>query len=436
LRIAIVGAGYVGLVAGTCFAETGHNVSIVDIDAEKIGSLQKGEVPFYEPGLKDLLKRNIREKRLFFTTEIEKAVLGARVAFVAVGTPEGEDGSADVSHVMTVARQIGKAMDGPLVVVNKSTVPVGTGGEIEAIIKKETTHPVTVVSNPEFLKEGAAVDDFMRPDRVVVGTEDPAAVELMTDLYAPFVRTGNPILFMDRTSAELAKYAANGLLASRISFMNEIALLCDAVGADVEKVRRGVGSDARIGHAFLFPGAGFGGSCFPKDVRALIGMGKRHGIEMEIAAATYRANQRQKLLLPGRVKRRFGADLSGRTFALWGLAFKPRTDDVREAPALVLIEELLAARAAVRVYDPEAMESARRMLGERVCYCQGSYDCCQGADALIVATEWNEFRFPDFERIKQLLKEPVVFDGRNLYDPQRMRKMGFEHISVRRQGPA
>jgi UDPglucose 6-dehydrogenase len=250
------------------------------------------------------------------------------------------------------------------------------------------------------------------------------------------VRTGNPILFMDRTSAELAKYAANGLLASRISFMNEIALLCDAVGADVEKVRRGVGSDARIGHAFLFPGAGFGGSCFPKDVRALIGMGKRHGIEMEIAAATYRANQRQKLLLPGRVKRRFGADLSGRTFALWGLAFKPRTDDVREAPALVLIEELLAARAAVRVYDPEAMESARRMLGERVCYCQGSYDCCQGADALIVATEWNEFRFPDFERIKQLLKEPVVFDGRNLYDPQRMRKMGFEHISVGRQGPA
>ena len=433
MRIAVVGAGYVGLVAGTCFAETGHTVTIVDIDAEKIESLQKSEVPFYEPGLKDLLERNIREQRLVFSTAIGEAVPGAQVAFIAVGTPEGEDGSADVTHVMEVARQIGKTMDGPLVVVNKSTVPVGTGGEIEAVIEKETTHPVTVVSNPEFLKEGAAVDDFMRPDRVVVGTEDPGAVELMTDLYAPFVRTGNPILFMDRTSAELAKYAANGLLASRISFINEIALLCDAVGADVEKVRRGVGSDARIGHAFLFPGVGYGGSCFPKDVRALVGMGKRHGVEMEMAGATHRANHRQKLLVPGRVKERFGADLSGRTFALWGLAFKPRTDDIREAPALVVIEELLAARAAVRVYDPEAMESTRRILGERVLYCDGSYDCCQGADALIVVTEWNEFRFPDFDRIKELLKEPVVFDGRNVYDPKRMRKMGFEHITVGRQ---
>jgi UDPglucose 6-dehydrogenase len=429
-----MGAGYVGLVAGTCFAETGHNVTIVDIDAEKIKSLQESEVPFYETGLQDLLKRNIREKRLIFTTEIRDAVPGARVVFIAVGTPEDEDGSADVSLVMEVARQIGATLDGPLVVVNKSTVPVGTGGEIEAIIKPETAHPVTVVSNPEFLKEGAAVDDFMRPDRVVVGTEDPAAVELMTDLYAPFVRTGNPILFMDRTSAELAKYAANGLLASRISFINEIALLCDAVGADVEKVRRGVGSDARIGHAFLFPGVGFGGSCFPKDVRALVRMGKRHGIEMEIATATYRANRRQKLLVPGRVKEHFGADLSGRTFALWGLAFKPRTDDIREAPALVVIEELLAAQATVRVYDPEAMESARRVLGKRVRYCESSYDCCRGADALIVVTEWNEFRFPDFDRIKELLKEPVVFDGRNVYDPKRMREMGFEHITVGRRG--
>jgi UDPglucose 6-dehydrogenase len=436
LRIAVVGAGYVGLVAGTCFAETGHNVSIVDIDAKKIASLQKSEVPFYEPGLKDLLRRNIREKRLVFTTAIQSAVPGARVAFIAVGTPEGEDGSADVTYVMEVARQIGKNMDGPLVVVNKSTVPVGTGGEIEKVIKQETTHPVTVVSNPEFLKEGAAVDDFMRPDRVVVGTEEPQAVQLMTDLYSPFVRTGKPILFMDRTSAEMAKYAANGLLASRISFMNEIALLCDAVGADVEKVRRGVGSDARIGHAFLFPGAGFGGSCFPKDVRALMGMGRRHGVEMEIATATDRANHRQKLLLPTRVKERFSADLSGRTFAVWGLAFKPRTDDVREAPALVVIEELLAAGGAVRVYDPEAMETTRRVLGDRVTYCRGSYDCCQGADALIVVTEWNEFRFPDFERIKQLLKEPVVFDGRNLYEPRRMHEMGFEHIGVGRKGPA
>ena len=436
MRIAVVGAGYVGLVAGTCFAETGHSVTIVDIDAEKVASLQKSEVPFYEPGLKDLLKRNIREKRLVFTTAIQTAMPGARVAFIAVGTPEGEDGSADVTHVMEVARQIGKNMDGPLVVVNKSTVPVGTGGEIEAAIKRETAHPVTVVSNPEFLKEGAAVEDFMRPDRVVVGTQDPQAVQLMTDLYSPFVRTGNPILFMDRTSAEMAKYTANCLLASRISFMNEIALLCDAVGADVEKVRRGVGSDARIGHAFLFPGAGFGGSCFPKDVRALMGMGRRHGIEMEIATATDRANQRQKLLLPARVKERFSKDLSGRTFAVWGLAFKPRTDDVREAPALVVIEELLAAGAVVRVYDPEAMGTARRILGERVEYCRGSYECCQGADALIVVTEWNEFRFPDFERIKQLLKQPVVFDGRNLYEPRRMSDMGFEHIGVGRRGPA
>ena len=436
MRIAIVGAGYVGLVAGTCFAETGHNVTIVDVDAGKIASLQKSEVPFYEPGLKDVLRRNIREKRLVFTTAIQNAVPGARVAFIAVGTPEGEDGSADVTHVMEVARQIGKNMDGPLVVVNKSTVPVGTGGEIEAVIKKETSHPVTVVSNPEFLKEGAAVDDFMRPDRVVVGTEDAQAIGLMTDLYSPFVRTGNPILLMDRTSAEMAKYAANGLLASRISFMNEIALLCDAVGADVEKVRRGVGSDARIGHAFLFPGAGFGGSCFPKDVRALMGMGRRHGIEMEIATATDRANTRQKLLLSQRVKERFSADLSSRTLALWGLAFKPRTDDIREAPALVVVEELLAAGANVRVYDPEALETARRVLGERVTYCRSSYDCCQGADALVVVTEWNEFRFPDFERIKQLLKQPVVFDGRNLYEPRRMREMGFEHIGVGRRGPA
>ena len=436
MKIAVVGAGYVGLVAGTCFAETGHNVTIVDIDAEKIASLQESEVPFYEPGLKDLLRRNIREKRLVFTTAIQNAVPGARVAFIAVGTPEGEDGSADVTHVMEVARQIGKNMDGPLVVVNKSTVPVGIGGEIEEVVKKETTHPVTVVSNPEFLKEGAAVDDFMRPNRVVVGTQDPQAVQLMTDLYLPFVRTGNPILLMDRTSAEMTKYAANGMLASRISFMNEIALLCDAVGADVEKVRRGVGSDARIGHAFLFPGAGFGGSCFPKDVRALMGMGRRHGIEMEIATATNRANTRQKLLLPGRVKERFSSDLSGCTFALWGLAFKPRTDDIREAPALVVIEELLSAGAVVQVYDPEAMENARRVLGERVIYCRNSYDCCQGADALIVVTEWNEFRFPDFERIKQLLKHPVIFDGRNLYEPRRMREMGFEHFTVGRRGPA
>jgi len=432
LRIAVVGAGYVGLVAGTCFAETGHDVVLVEVDQQKIQTLQQGQVPFYEPGLSDLLKRNIAKHRLAFSSDIKTALEGAKAVFIAVGTPQSADGQADLSFVLQVAKQIGQAQNGPIVVVNKSTVPVGTAEKVRRVIGQYSSHPVTVVSNPEFLKEGAAVDDFMRPDRVVIGTDDEQARKLMSDLYAPFVRTGNPILFMDNASAEVTKYAANGLLASRISFMNEIALLCDAVSADVDLVRFGVGSDSRIGHPFLFPGVGFGGSCFPKDVRALIRTGKEHDIEMEILKATDRVNERQKGVISRRIKARFGEDLTGRVFGIWGLAFKPRTDDVREAPALVIINDLLEAGAEIRVYDPEAFQTAREILGDRVTYCESSYDCCQAAEALVVVTEWNEFRRPDFERIKSLLKQPVVFDGRNIYDPDRMHELGFEHIAMGR----
>jgi len=432
LRIAVVGAGYVGLVAGTCFAETGHDVVLVEVDEQKIQTLQQGQVPFYEPGLSDLLKRNIAKHRLAFSSDIKTAMEGTKAVFIAVGTPQSADGQADLSFVLQVAKQIGQAQNGPIVVVNKSTVPVGTAEKVRRVIGQYSSHPVTVVSNPEFLKEGAAIDDFMRPDRVVIGTDDEQARKLMSDLYAPFVRTGNPILFMDNASAEVTKYAANGLLASRISFMNEIALLCDAVSADVELVRFGVGSDSRIGHPFLFPGVGFGGSCFPKDVRALIRTGKEHDIEMEMLKATDRVNERQKGVISRRIKARFGEDLTGRVFGIWGLAFKPRTDDVREAPALVIINDLLEAGAEIRVYDPEALQTAREILGDRVTYCESSYDCCQAAEALVVVTEWNEFRRPDFERIKSLLKQPVVFDGRNIYDPDRMHELGFEHIAMGR----
>ncbi len=432
MRIAVVGAGYVGLVAGTCFAETGHDVVVVDVDEDKIGMLQQGRVPFYEPGLADLLARNIREKRLTFTTDLRACVPDRRVVFIAVGTPQDQEGAADLCCVMDVARDIGRAMVGPLIAVCKSTVPVGTANEIREAIEAETSHPVSVVSNPEFLKEGAAVDDFLRPDRVVVGAEDEQARRIMGDLYAPFVRTGNPILFMDNSSAEMTKYCANGLLALRISFMNEIARLCDAVGADVDKVRLGAGSDRRIGHAFLFPGVGYGGSCFPKDVRALTATGSKHGVGMHMLNATERVNERQKRLIVEWVEQRFGRDLSGLRFAVWGLAFKPRTDDVREAPALVIVEDLLRAGAGVRVYDPEAMENARVHLGDRVTYCDSNYQACEGAHALIVVTEWNEFRRPDFERIGKLLKNRLVFDGRNIYPPERMREMGFEHVTIGR----
>ncbi len=433
MKIAVVGAGYVGLVAGTCLSETGHEVTLVEVDEGKLSALGRGEVPFYEPGLADLLARNLRKKRLVFTNDLSSALFGVRAVFIAVGTPQGGDGRADMTFVLRVATEIGRAMQGPLTVVLKSTVPVGTSRKVRELIGGLTSHALSVVSNPEFLKEGAAVDDFMRPDRVVIGTRDEGARKLMADLYAPFVRTGNPILFMDNESAEMTKYTANGLLAARISFMNEIALLCDAVGADVDQVRLGVGSDQRIGYPFLFPGVGYGGSCFPKDVRALVQTGAEHGIEMKMLAATDEVNQRQKTIIPQRIRERFGEDLTGRTFGVWGLAFKPRTDDVREAPALVIVENLLEAGAAVKVYDPEALETARAELGERVTYCSENYACCQDADALIVVTEWNEFRRPDFERIKEMLARPLIFDGRNIFDPQRMSEMGFEHVSMGRK---
>jgi UDPglucose 6-dehydrogenase len=435
MQIAVVGAGYVGLVAGTCFAETGHEVWLVDVDRAKIEALEAGRVPFYEPGLADLLARNAREQRLRFTTDLGAAIPRVKAAFIAVGTPQSHDGAADLSYVLEVARDIGRAMVGPLTVVNKSTVPVGTARKVRAAIEAETRHPVRVVSNPEFLKEGAAVDDFLKPDRVVIGCDDEEARRLMADLYAPFVRSGNPILFMDNLSAEMTKYTANGLLAARISFMNEVALLCDAVGADVDKVRLGVGSDRRIGNAFLFAGVGYGGSCFPKDVRALRRTGAEHGVEMLMLEATDRVNERQKKVLAERVRRVLGADLTGKTLAVWGLAFKPRTDDVREAPAHVLIEDLLEAGARVRVYDPEAMQTSRARLGDRVTYCESAYHACQGADALVVVTEWNEFRRPDFERIRGLLRRPLVFDGRNVFDPERMQALGFEHHALGRGRP-
>ncbi len=435
MRIAVIGGGYVGLVTGTCFAETGHRVTLVEIDAGKLEKLGRGEVPFYEPGLADLMRRNIQQGRLSFTGETARAVPGADCAFVAVGTPQSEDGSADLGHVLSVAADIGRAMSGPLVVVIKSTVPVGSHRKVEAEIARHTRHPFTVVNNPEFLKEGTALDDFLRPDRVVIGTRDERARKVMADLYEPFLRTGNPLLFMDNSSAEMAKYAANGLLAARISFMNEMALLCDAVGADVEQVRLVLGSDRRIGPSFLFAGVGFGGSCFPKDLQALVRTGQERGIEMYLSQAAQRANARQKEYVFQRLRERFG-ELGGLTVALWGLSFKPRTDDMREAPSLVVIEKLLGAGARIRAYDPEAMESARRIFGQRIELCPDAYRACQGADALLVLTEWNEFRRPDFERLRSLLKNPVVFDGRNIYDPRRMQELGFEHHSIGRAGAA
>ncbi len=432
MKIAVAGAGYVGLVAGTCFSETGHHVTIVDVQTDRIAQLNEGKVPFYEPGLADLMERNTREKRLFFTTDLAQAVDGADVAFITVGTPQSHDGSADLKYVLQVAGDIAHAMTQRMIVVCKSTVPVGTAQRVKEVVSRNTTHEFSVVSNPEFLKEGAAIDDFMRPDRVVVGVKDSWARELMSDLYSPFVRTGNPILFMDNESAEMTKYCANGLLASRISFMNEIARLCDAVGADVDKVRLGVGADKRVGYAFLFPGVGYGGSCFPKDVRALINTGQENGLAMNMLVATDRVNEEQKGVLSAKIKDRFGEDLSGKTFAVWGLAFKPRTDDVREAPALVLVEDLLGAGAAIRVYDPEAMDTARASLGDRVTWCSNSYTACKGADALVLVTEWNEFRRPDYTRISRLLKQKIIFDGRNIFNPENLMEMGFELFTIGR----
>ncbi|NOT43928.1 MAG: UDP-glucose/GDP-mannose dehydrogenase family protein [Acidobacteria bacterium] len=432
MRLAVVGTGYVGLVAGACFAETGNDVVCVDKDAAKVRQLQRGKVPIYEPGLTELVGRNRQEKRLAFTTDLAKAVRGASVIFIAVGTPMGEDGSADLQHVLAVAREIGRAMNGYKVIVDKSTVPVGTSRRVAETIGALTTHPFSVVSNPEFLKQGAAIEDFMKPDRVVIGAEDDAARALMTELYGPFTRTGAPIMVMDCASAELTKYAANAMLATRISFMNEVANVCEAVGANVDDVRRAIGSDRRIGPSFLFPGVGYGGSCFPKDVQAMIRFAADRRYPFRILKAVETVNERQKTRLADKMRAHFGS-LKGRRIAIWGLAFKPRTDDMREAPAIPLIEALLGAGAVVTAYDPEAMDVAKRIFGSRIGYARRSYDALKGADALAIVTEWNEFRRPDMERMRSLMRTPVVFDGRNLFAPEQMAQDGFTYYSIGRR---
>ena len=432
MRIAVIGTGYVGLVVGVCLAENGNEVTCVDKDEAKIRNLQRGKVPIYEPGLEELLRRNRHEGRLTFTTALPKAVRASQIVFIAVGTPQGEDGSADLQHVLDVARDLARSMNGYKVIVNKSTVPVGTAARVRDVVRRETTHPFSVVSNPEFLKQGAAIDDFMKPDRVVIGAEDPRAADIMRELYKPFTRTGAPIMIMDCASAELSKYAANAMLATRISFMNEIANVCESVGADVDKVRKAVASDRRIGPSFLFPGVGYGGSCFPKDVKALLRFSADSGYPFRILTAVESVNEAQKLRLVEKLEAHFGS-LKGKTIALWGLAFKPKTDDMREAPAISIIQRLLAAGAKVQAYDPEAIPVAKKLFGNRVTYAAKSYEALSGADALTIVTEWNEFRELDFSKMKRLLRQPLIFDGRNIYDPQQMRTLGFTYFSIGRQ---
>jgi UDPglucose 6-dehydrogenase len=431
MKIAVIGSGYVGLVAGACFAENGNDVVCVDKDPAKVRILQRGKIPIYEPGLEEMVKRNKVEKRLTFTTALARGVRQAQIVFIAVGTPTGEDGSADLQHVLAVAREIAKSMNGYKVVVNKSTVPVGTAAKVRDVIRRETTHPFSVVSNPEFLKQGAAIDDFMKPDRVVVGAEDPRAAELMKELYAPFTRTGAPIMMMDCASAELCKYAANAMLATRISFMNEVSNVCEAVGANVDQVRLAVASDRRIGPSFLFPGVGYGGSCFPKDVKAMMRFAEDKNYDFQILRSVEAVNELQKKRLVTKLEKHFGS-LKGKRIAIWGLAFKPRTDDMREAPAVPLIQGLLAAGASVHAYDPEAMQVAKKIFGTKVQFADQSYAALTGADALLIVTEWNEFREPDYARMRKLMRSPVIFDGRNIYNPESMKSQGFQYFSMGR----
>lgn len=433
MNIAVVGTGYVGLVTGTCFAETGNHVVCVDIDEDKVNKLKAGKVPIYEPHLDVLFERNIRQGRLAFTTNLQEAVDQAQIIFLALPTPPGEDGSADLKYVLGVADELGRIITDYKVIVDKSTVPVGTAEKVRDAVGKHAKVPFDVVSNPEFLREGFAVDDFLKPDRVVVGTSSARAQKVMEDLYKPFVRQGNPIIFMDERSAELTKYAANAFLAVKITFMNEIANFCEAVGADVDKVRMGIGSDSRIGKRFLFPGIGYGGSCFPKDVQALAHSGEEAGYRFQIINSVMQVNERQKTTMVDKVKAHYGGDLRGKHFALWGLAFKPDTDDIREAPALYMIEALTAAGATVTAFDPEAMENVKKTIGKKVNYATDEYEALQGADALIIATEWALFRNPDLRKLEQLLKEKTIFDGRNLYDLDEMQEHGFHYVSVGRQ---
>jgi UDPglucose 6-dehydrogenase len=433
MHVAVIGSGYVGLVAGACLAETGNDVTCVDVDAEKIARLQRNEVPIYEPGLEPMVKRNQEEGRLTFTTDIGTAVRSSRVIFIAVGTPPGEDGSADLKHVLAVARSVGRNMNEPKIVVTKSTVPVGTAEKVRAAVKAETEIPFAVCSNPEFLKEGAAIEDFMKPDRVVVGVDNDEAREVMGELYAPFTRQGgNRVLFMDIASAEVTKYAANAMLATRISFMNQIALFCELVGADVNNVRLGIGSDQRIGRAFLYPGPGYGGSCFPKDVKALIRTSDELGLSLDVLKAVEEVNECQKRVVLQKTLRYLGQDLTGKIVGLWGLAFKAETDDMRESPTIPLIDGLLAAGARVQTHDPKATDSARVIFGDRVMYAADPYSAAHGADALIVMTEWLVYRNPDFERVRKLVRRPLLIDGRNLYDPERMASLGFEYHGIGR----
>lgn len=432
MKITVVGTGYVGLVTGTCFAETGNDVTCVDIDADKVRKLSSGQITIYEPGLEKLFERNLKEERLFFTTSLEEGIQDAEVIFLALPTPPGADGSADLSFVLNVAEHLGKILTDYKVIVDKSTVPVGTAEKVIAAVAKNCKTPFDVVSNPEFLREGVAVDDFMKPDRVVIGTNSDRARKVMGELYAPFVRQGNPILFMDEKSAELTKYAANSFLATKISFMNEIAVLCEKLGADVDMVRRGIGSDDRIGKRFLFPGIGYGGSCFPKDVQALVKSSEDAQYEFKILNAVMDVNEKQKLFLLPKIKAFFKNDLKGKHFALWGLAFKPNTDDIREAPALYIIDALIAEGATVSVFDPEAMANVKQILGDKIIYAEHQYTCLENADALIIATEWSVFRTPDFHKISAALKNQAIFDGRNLFEVARMKELGYHYESVGR----
>lgn len=438
MKVAIVGTGYVGLVAGTCFAETGNDVTCVDIDPAKVTKLQNGEPTIFEPGLKELMNKNQAKKLLHFTTNLGDAVKTCDVIFLAVGTPSSVDGSADLSIVMKVASDIGATMNGPKIIVNKSTVPVGTAKKVSDILASKTKHAFHVVSNPEFLKEGSAIDDFLKPDRVVIGTDNEDAWNTMKELYEPFVRQGNPIIRMSNVSAEMTKYAANAMLATKISFINEISLLCDRVGADVESVRTGITSDVRIGRHFLYPGPGYGGSCFPKDVKALLKVGSENGLPMNVVSGAEIANERQKKVLGEKIEKHFGKSLQGKTIAVWGLAFKPNTDDMREAPALVLVEHLIKAGAKVQAFDPIAHETAPAALKQQGTNLTNfrltdtAFAALEGADALAIVTEWNEFRTPDFDKIKSMLKNPVIFDGRNIWKPDALKKRGFTYYGIGR----
>jgi UDPglucose 6-dehydrogenase len=433
MNIAVVGTGYVGLVSGTCFAESGNEVICVDIDRDRIERLNAGKVPIYEPGLEELVRRNVKEHRLTFTTDLTSAISQSMVSFIAVGTPMSASGAADLSGVLSAAEAIARAATGYHIIAVKSTVPVGTNDRVREIVERAVSHRIDVCSVPEFLKEGSAIEDFMRPDRVVIGSTSDQATIILREVHSPFLRTDNPVLVMHPRSAELTKYASNAMLAIRISFINQMANLCEAVGAEINDVRRGMGSDKRIGTQFLFPGVGYGGSCFPKDVQALIHSAAAQNLDFSLLKATDAVNYQQKRLLVDRVKEHFGGDIKGRTLAIWGLAFKPRTDDMREAPSLVVIEELLQAGARVQAHDPEALKSARQVFGDRIEYFETNYDALEGADALIILTEWNEFRHPNFHRMNAALKQPTIFDGRNLYDPPLRLALDFRYYSIGRR---